>query len=675
MTPRRRNPRQGDLFTSKFEDDFLLRTLGDIVRVPDTALSELVANAWDAGAARVHVTIPEASGETLSVEDDGCGLTKAQFEERWMRLAYNRQKHQGSDAEFPPGREGRRRAYGRNGQGRHGLLCFADEYVVETTRDGRLHRFRVNTASGNGAFESHLVASEDRTGHGTKLLVQVERHRPDPDRIREELASRFLFDPQFLVSVNRVSLPLAELPGVESDRIEVEDVATKRQIVLHLYVVQADAGRTKRQSGVAFWVGGRLVGQPGWTVLGTPTIDGRTRPGRRTTVVVSSDDLFDEVLPDWTGFRRSDLMSRVAQAVVAAVEKLLTKVYAQRINDTTREVLEANYDRLTTLDPGDARDVVDVARVIATKHPLIVQEALSAAVEGIIEAKRDASAASLVSRILALPEEDQAGLARLLDEWTVRDAMTVLDEIGRRIKVVEAIEKLMGDPNVDELHVLHPLVAQARWLFGPEYDSPHYSFNVGLRKAVEAVFKVKVDGSTFANPRRRPDLIVRPTETIAAVASENCDPDTGMVTLRRILLVELKKGGSTIGRDDMTQAANYVEDLVHCDHVTGTPYVHAFVVGNGVDRLTTLTRKVGEAPERGRVDGVDYAGLVATANARLFRIREQVSDRYPDSAQSLLQYLKSHGTEALQLGLQLGDPVPPIPPGDARPPDAAPGSP
>ena len=42
------------------------------------------------------------------------------------------------------------------------------------------------------------------------------------------------------------------------------------------------------------------------------------------------------------------------------------------------------------------------------------------------------------------------GLHRLLDEWTMRDALTVLDEVGRRIKVVEALDKLEGDPDVDE---------------------------------------------------------------------------------------------------------------------------------------------------------------------------------------------------------------------------------
>jgi hypothetical protein len=38
-------PLQGCLF----EEDFLLRTLGPIVRYAEVALTELVANAWDAG--------------------------------------------------------------------------------------------------------------------------------------------------------------------------------------------------------------------------------------------------------------------------------------------------------------------------------------------------------------------------------------------------------------------------------------------------------------------------------------------------------------------------------------------------------------------------------------------------------------------------------------------------
>ena len=46
------------LQNSLFEDDYLLRELGQVAHVPQVALTELVANAWDAGATRVELILP-----------------------------------------------------------------------------------------------------------------------------------------------------------------------------------------------------------------------------------------------------------------------------------------------------------------------------------------------------------------------------------------------------------------------------------------------------------------------------------------------------------------------------------------------------------------------------------------------------------------------------------------
>ncbi len=73
---------------SLFEDDFLIRTLGEIAYRPETAISELVANAWDAGATCVQVVIPDEIGGTISVSDNGVGLNQDLFLTRWMKLGY-----------------------------------------------------------------------------------------------------------------------------------------------------------------------------------------------------------------------------------------------------------------------------------------------------------------------------------------------------------------------------------------------------------------------------------------------------------------------------------------------------------------------------------------------------------------------------------------------------------
>jgi len=60
-----------------FEDDYLIRNLGQIAHDPEVALAELVANAWDAGASLVDITIPKALHSSLVVEDDGHGMSSA----------------------------------------------------------------------------------------------------------------------------------------------------------------------------------------------------------------------------------------------------------------------------------------------------------------------------------------------------------------------------------------------------------------------------------------------------------------------------------------------------------------------------------------------------------------------------------------------------------------------
>jgi hypothetical protein len=210
-------------FGSLFEDDYLIRNLGQIAHDPEIALTELVANAWDAGASAVNITIPNALNGNLVVEDDGHGMSSAQFKGRWMKLSYDRVKYQSQDVEFPPERKGWiRRAYGHNGVGRHGMLCFADVYEVQTWRDGKGASFVVSTHSQATPFMMDSEEPLERAGHGTKLIAKVERHLPDPDSVRDILSARFLHDPQFLVRVNGVSIALPEHSGlIEKATLEI----------------------------------------------------------------------------------------------------------------------------------------------------------------------------------------------------------------------------------------------------------------------------------------------------------------------------------------------------------------------------------------------------------------------------------------------------------------------
>ena len=79
-----------------FGPGFLQDHLGRIMDDPQTAIMELIANSYDAGASIVEVHWPALPGDTLSVSDNGTGMTAEELETRWRTFSYNRVQSQGS---------------------------------------------------------------------------------------------------------------------------------------------------------------------------------------------------------------------------------------------------------------------------------------------------------------------------------------------------------------------------------------------------------------------------------------------------------------------------------------------------------------------------------------------------------------------------------------------------
>ena len=274
---------------TRFEKDFFARSMGTIIRNPDIALTEMVANAWDAGASVVKITIPEQLGDDLVVEDDGCGLTAAEFNSRWMTLSYSRTDHQGPEVEFPPGRSGNRHAFGRNGVGRHGLFCFGNSYTVTTCKAGKRFTVEMQQSQGAADHDPVQVISQQETAApqampGTHLRVRVQRQCPDPEQIRELLACRFVADPEFRIEVNGVAVV-----AHETDKLVHQEVIPVGTVTLRIKTYDSGTtGRTAQQNGVAFWVGKRLVGKASWTVGETNVLDGRIRHAKRLVIVAET---------------------------------------------------------------------------------------------------------------------------------------------------------------------------------------------------------------------------------------------------------------------------------------------------------------------------------------------------------------------------------------------------
>lgn len=614
------------IFPSLFEDDYLVRSNSIILSNPVNALTELVANAWDAGATRVEIFIPEKIDDYLTIWDNGIGMTGADFKNHWMKLRYNRLIEQGNHVMLPDLQNHKRLTFGKNGIGRHGLLCFGPEYKVITAKDGIQHTFVVTSKIKGQPIAVIKDDVENATEHFTKLEVRVLQNRPDVDKIREILSSRFMQDPQFTIAVNNLVLTLENLSSV-IDHTEI--CIQPHNIKLDGYFI--DTLKSSRKSlyhGIAIWQGGRLVGEPSWLVAGESIVDGRSAFAKRYTFIFRTTDCANLVKEDWSGFIEDEITDLIFEKISNYVKGCYDRQYVLNAMMLKENLKDEIKTQLKKASPLVQYQVNEALEQIAVSKPTIRQEVLDVTVETLIKLGDSESGQTLLAKLLTLNSDDIEGLNQLLSTWSVKDALMVLNEIDRRLSIIEAISKLAEDKNTDELHILHPLITEARWLFGPEYESAEYIFNKTIKRAVDELFDGQGVVPLCTNPQKRPDLIIINNETSFCIRGvEDYTSNNGLARVTKLLVIELKKGGFKITRDERNQVLGYVEDLLKAN-ILSDCQIRAFIVGESIADNVALNQEIMNG--RGQIYVTDYSKLVDTANRRMMGLRTKLAERYDD---------------------------------------------
>ena len=215
MKPSEFSQRAAQPLLPRFGDGFLEDHARKIIGDPKIALVELVANCWDAGADRVDVKWPiESTPELIEIKDNGTGMSYDEFVGRWLELNYNRKQAQGEEVVFPVDNQAsHRKAFGRNGKGRHSMFCFASEYFVETWKDGQCNRFSVKRSSGT-TTSPFMIEPQDqfsKEGHGTIVSAELVRNYLSVPVVHDLIGSKFVADPTFKIFLNEEPVELTDL--------------------------------------------------------------------------------------------------------------------------------------------------------------------------------------------------------------------------------------------------------------------------------------------------------------------------------------------------------------------------------------------------------------------------------------------------------------------------------
>ncbi len=157
-------------------------------------------------------------------------------------------------------------------------------------------------------------------------------------------------------------------------------------------------------------------------------------------------------------------------------------------------------------------------------------------------------------------------------------------------------------------------------MFGPEYESVEFTSNRGMAFVVREFFGQPGPDIT----QKRPDFIALADSSIGLYSADEYS-EGEVFAIRKVLIVELKKGGFCVGQRELDQARDYAKELRNRGCVQSTTRVEAYVLGASIEQgLEPMT--IGETVVR----PFQYDLLLSRAHSRIFNLAKRIRDTKPE---------------------------------------------
>jgi hypothetical protein len=442
---------------------------------------------------------------------------------------------------------------------------------------------------------------------------------------------RFLTDPSFAVSLNGQAVTFEDIdnPNISKQTIDIGSGRAVELITIDTQVTD----RTTKQHGVAWHIGGRLVGSCTWKGVGADDlIDGRKIAAKRFTFIVKADHLAPAIKPDWSGFDKdNEQFQEAAKVVYETVRTYLLSASEEDRRETLAKARERNSETLKTLGPLEREKWTKFVTKAQENCPSVKESDIIKLSEVVANLEQSQSGYALLHKLSEYGPNQLDELHQLLADWTLDMAKAVLDEIARRLKLVDELNARIHDKKTQEVQDLQPLFEKGLWIFGPEFETIEYTANEGMTRVVQDLFK----RPDLSGTRNRPDFAILPDGTCGLYSYPRYDDQGGEIGTARLVVIELKKPGVTISEDQKAQCWKYVKELYEKGLLQAKQTdVRCFVLGSLVDNLESSPRT--EMDNTVCIQPMLFNTVLQRARSRLLKLTDRVKDA---------PFLKNHRKE------------------------------
>ena len=254
-------------------------------------LTEAVANAWDADAHEVKITIDvEDDHDFIEISDDGIGMTIKDMNEKYLHVGYRR-RTSGIDS-TPGGRP----VMGRKGLGKLSLFSIAKEIEVQSAKDSERHGMVMDVDDIRRAVErekadySPAPLSADKIVVTKGTIIRLRKiKRPRISRsmstLRMQLARRFSIigdRHDFKVSINDCPITIEDRGELKAAQFLWRFAGTAIDLPAHNKIVENAELESRDEAWDETW------SVSGWLATSRYPKDLETDAGNLNAVVVLS---------------------------------------------------------------------------------------------------------------------------------------------------------------------------------------------------------------------------------------------------------------------------------------------------------------------------------------------------------------------------------------------------
>jgi len=242
------------------------------------ALAELISNAYDADSENVILDfIDLGSNKSISIKDDGIGMSSLDIQDRFLVIGRNRRKH---DGDKPSPRFGRY-ATGKKGLGKLALFGLAKEITIDTVKNGKRNRFVLDwnaLLDADGTYSPRVeiadVPTQSENGTTIKLSKLKRQSSFDLEAIADSLSKIFIVDDSFKISLkdnngNGTTVSNERrYSGFEKqfewdiDTLLLDDSGYKGRLAGKLYTSRTPIRPNSGLRGISLFSRGKLVNNP-----------------------------------------------------------------------------------------------------------------------------------------------------------------------------------------------------------------------------------------------------------------------------------------------------------------------------------------------------------------------------------------------------------------------------